>query len=105
VGGVALLATVAGRRSAERRAVLARAEALPVGLDLARSIRPAVVLVDIGLPDLDGYVVAPQIRAVLGLSVRLIAQTGYGQAADRLRSREAGFDAHFVKARIHAGAA
>jgi signal transduction histidine kinase/CheY-like chemotaxis protein len=67
------------------------------GLDLARSVRPDAVLVDIGLPDLDGYEVGRQIRAILGQSVRLIAVTGYGQAEDRMRSRAAGFDAHLVK--------
>jgi len=67
------------------------------GVELARSMRPEVVLVDIGLPDLDGYEVARQIRAMLGASVRLIALTGYGHASDRQRSREAGFDAHLVK--------
>jgi CheY-like chemotaxis protein len=67
------------------------------GVDLARSGRPDVVLVDIGLPDLDGYEVGRQIRAILGPSVRLIALTGYGQAEDRQRSRAAGFDAHLVK--------
>jgi CheY-like chemotaxis protein len=60
-------------------------------------MRPDVILVDIGLPDLDGYDVARQIRAILGSSVRLIALTGYGQASDRQRSLEAGFDAHLVK--------
>jgi signal transduction histidine kinase/ActR/RegA family two-component response regulator len=67
------------------------------GLDLARSGQPDVVLVDIGLPDMDGYEVGRQIRALLGPSVQLIALTGYGQAEDRQRSHEAGFDAHLVK--------
>jgi CheY-like chemotaxis protein len=67
------------------------------GVELARLGRPDVVLVDIGLPDLDGYEVGRQIRAILGPSVRLIALTGYGQAEDRQRSRAAGFDAHLVK--------
>jgi CheY-like chemotaxis protein len=73
------------------------AEGGDAGVDLARSGRPDVVLVDIGLPDLDGYEVGRQIRAILGPSVRLIALTGYGQAEDRQRSRAAGFDAHLVK--------
>jgi signal transduction histidine kinase len=67
------------------------------GLEMARSVRPDVVLVDIGLPDLDGYEVGLRIRGILGQSVRLIALTGYGQAEDRERSRDAGFDAHLVK--------
>jgi len=73
------------------------AETGAAGLDLARKGRPDVVLVDIGLPDLDGYEVGRQLRALLGPSVRLIALTGYGQAEDRQRSRAAGFDAHLVK--------
>ena len=73
------------------------ADAGAAGVDLARSGRPDVVLVDIGLPDLDGYEVGRQIRAILGPPVRLIALTGYGQPEDRQRSRAAGFDAHLVK--------
>ena len=59
---------------------------------------PDVVLLDIGLPGMDGYEVA---RAIRGdprwHSLWIIALTGYGQASDRERSREAGFDAHLVK--------
>lgn len=55
-------------------------------------------LCDIGLPDLDGYDLARQVRARARQSkLSLIALTGYGQAADRRRAREAGFDAHLVK--------
>ena len=73
------------------------AEGGAAGVDLARSGRPDVVLVDIGLRDLDGYEVGRQLRAIFGPSIRLIALTGYGQAEDRQRSRAAGFDAHLVK--------
>jgi two-component system, sensor histidine kinase len=58
---------------------------------------PEVVLLDIGLPDLDGYQVAAALRASLGDRVRLIALTGYGQPGDRERVRGAGFDAHLLK--------
>jgi PAS domain S-box-containing protein len=58
---------------------------------------PDIVLVDIGLPDLDGYEVARTLRATLGAAVRLIALTGYGQPDDRARSSLAGFDLHLVK--------
>ena len=57
---------------------------------------PDVVLLDIGLPEMDGYEVAKRIRAG-GSSVRLVALTGYGQAEDILRTRSAGFDTHLVK--------
>ncbi len=55
-----------------------------------------VALIDIGLPEMDGYEVARRIRTV-AKPVRLIAMTGYGQAADRAAAFEAGFDAHIVK--------
>ena len=64
---------------------------------MARSSRPQIVLVDIGLPGLNGYEVAKQMRALLGRHVRLIAVTGYGQPEDRRRTKEAGFDAHLTK--------
>jgi CheY-like chemotaxis protein len=60
------------------------------------SFKPDVVLLDIGLPELDGYEVAQRLRAS-GSTVRLIALTGYGQAEDVQRTRAAGFDAHLVK--------
>jgi PAS domain S-box-containing protein len=57
-----------------------------------------VVLLDIGLPEMDGYEVARRIRqAPKGEDTLLVAITGYGQPNDRLRSREAGFDHHLVK--------
>jgi CheY-like chemotaxis protein len=59
---------------------------------------PQVVLLDIGLPRLDGYGAARQIRALPGgAQVTLIALSGYGRDEDRQRSREAGFDHHIVK--------
>ena len=67
------------------------------GIELAAQRSPAAVLVDIGLPDLDGYEVARQLRHKLGRNVLLVALTGYGQARDRARSDEAGFDVHLVK--------
>jgi two-component system, sensor histidine kinase len=67
------------------------------GLELAMATRPDVVLIDIGLPGLDGYELARRNRAELGRSITLIALTGYGQAEDRRRTTQAGFDAHIVK--------
>ncbi|HVV50897.1 MAG TPA: response regulator [Polyangia bacterium] len=70
----------------------------PSGLAAAESFQPEVALVDIGLPVMDGYELARQMRARLGDRVPvLIAVSGYGQEADRARSREAGFDHHLVK--------
>lgn len=70
----------------------------PRGLELALHHRPEVVLIDLGLPGLDGYEIARTLRAGPGgRTTLLIAVTGYGQAEDRRRSRDAGFDAHLVK--------
>jgi CheY-like chemotaxis protein len=67
-------------------------------LSLAREVAPDIVLLDIGLPVMDGYEVAHQLRQLDGTQRSLlVAVTGYGQAEDRLRSREAGFDHHLVK--------
>ncbi|MFN3649846.1 MAG: GAF domain-containing protein [Armatimonadota bacterium] len=69
-------------------------------LAVAREFAPQVVLLDIGLPGMDGYAVARQLRereAETGSGLRLVALTGYGQQRDRDRSREAGFDYHLVK--------
>jgi CheY-like chemotaxis protein len=72
----------------------------PEGLLRAREDQPDVVLIDIGLPGFDGYQVARQIRregSQWARHVRLIAVTGYGQAADRARAIDAGFDVHVLK--------
>jgi PAS domain S-box-containing protein len=67
------------------------------GIELARRHRPEVVLVDIGLPDIDGYQVGRRLRQEAEGRFRLIALTGYGQARDRALSHAAGFDAHLLK--------
>ena len=67
------------------------------GVDIALATRPEVVIVDIGLPRLDGYQVARRLRTALGAAPLLVAVTGYGQAEDRRMSRDAGFDVHLVK--------
>jgi len=67
-------------------------------LEAALDYRPNVVLLDIGLPGMNGYEVAKQIRQQPALkNVVLVATTGYGQESDRKRSQEAGFDYHLVK--------
>ena len=61
-------------------------------------IRPDVVFIDIGLPGMSGHEVARAIRRRPdGENLLLVAMTGYGQAEDRRRSREAGFNLHLVK--------
>jgi CheY-like chemotaxis protein len=60
--------------------------------------KPEIVLLDIGLPDIDGYEVARRLRALqTGRSFRIVAVTGWDQEADKRRSAEAGFDMHLVK--------
>jgi PAS domain S-box-containing protein len=67
-------------------------------LERAQSYQPEVVLLDIGLPEMNGYEVARRLRLLPGLErVRLIALTGYGQAEDQARAQAAGFDAHLMK--------
>ena len=68
------------------------------GVDVAEELRPDVLLLDIGLPKLNGYEACRRIREQpWGKGVTLIAVTGWGQDEDRRRSQEAGFDHHMVK--------
>jgi len=75
-----------------------RGHEVSVAIELIVAQKPDVALIDIGLPDMDGYEVARAIRRQLTeYKPRLIAMTGYGQASDRVAAFEAGFDAHIVK--------
>jgi len=68
------------------------------GWEAAVEFRPDVALLDIGMPKLDGCELARRIRSQpWGRDVVLVAVTGWGQAEDRLRTTEAGFDYHLVK--------
>lgn len=67
------------------------------GVDAALECEPDVIVVDIGLPLLDGFEVAREIRGHSGSAPLLIAMTGYGREEDRARITEAGFDQHLVK--------
>lgn len=70
----------------------------PQALTQAKASPPQVVLLDIGLPGMDGYEVARRLRTEAGcVNTFLVALTGYGQEDDRARARASGFDAHFVK--------
>ncbi len=67
-------------------------------IELAQVFHPQVVLLDIGLPDLDGYEVAKRLRALPETrNAILIALTGYGQTEDREFSKSAGFNHHLLK--------
>jgi len=67
------------------------------GIVAALASRPNVLLVDIGLPGIDGYGLAREVRRELGRAVYLVAITGYGQPEDRVRAERAGFDVHLTK--------
>ena len=70
----------------------------PQALAMAGEFVPDVAILDIGLPGMDGYELAAQLRRALPVTgLRLIALSGYGQASDRARSEAAGFDGHLVK--------
>jgi PAS domain S-box-containing protein len=70
----------------------------PTALAMAASYSPKVILLDLGMPEMDGYEVARRLRALPGLeTVVLAALTGWGQQEDRRRTADAGFDHHFVK--------
>lgn len=67
-------------------------------LSVARTFKPEIVLVDLGLPGMDGFEFCARLRMEPGLeSVRLIAVTAYGQEAYRQRASKVGFQAYFVK--------
>lgn len=70
----------------------------PTALAVAEDFRPDAILLDIGLPGMNGYEVAEQLRRTPSTrGTLLIAVTGYGQPEDRSRARAAGFDHHVVK--------
>ena len=74
------------------------AEDGPAALKLAHEHPPDVILLDLGLPGIDGWTVARRIRAQAnGTRPLLVAVTGYGQEEDRRRSDEAGIDVHLLK--------
>jgi DNA-binding response OmpR family regulator len=66
-------------------------------LRLGETFRPAVAVLDIGMPGANGFEVARGMRAKRGSEVKLIALTGWGQEGDRRRAMEAGFDYHLTK--------
>ena len=67
-------------------------------IDCAASVRPDVVLLDLGMPTMDGFETARRLREIPELrNARLVALTGFGQPDDRRRTRAAGFDMHLVK--------
>jgi CheY-like chemotaxis protein len=70
----------------------------PAALEAAKEYKPEVVLLDLGLPFVDGFEVARRLRQDPKLArAQLVALTGYHQEEDRRRSRDAGFDLHLTK--------
>ena len=70
----------------------------PAGLAACAEFKPAVALLDIGLPGMDGHALAERLRTLPGMeNLRIVAVTGYGEQSYRRRSRTAGFDRHLVK--------
>ena len=70
----------------------------PAGLAACEEFKPAVALLDIGLPGMDGHALAERLRTIPGMeALRIVAVTGYGDQSYRRRSRTAGFDRHLVK--------
>ena len=70
-----------------------------VALEVAKDFKPAIALVDIGMPEMSGYELAVKLRTLVegGRTLRLVAVTGYGQPSDQERAHSAGFDRHLVK--------
>jgi CheY-like chemotaxis protein len=67
------------------------------GVTQVLAFRPDVVLLDIGMPGIDGYETCRRIRRAVGANVVIVALTGWGQEQDRREARNAGFDAHLIK--------
>jgi signal transduction histidine kinase/ActR/RegA family two-component response regulator len=89
-----LLGDILERAGHEVRA----AESGPAALGLVEEFEPEIAVLDVGLPAMDGYELGSRLRAALGdRAPVLVALTGYGQEADRARSKAAGFTAHLVK--------
>ncbi|WP_165390926.1 hybrid sensor histidine kinase/response regulator [Pseudoduganella lutea] len=102
---MALLLVDDNRDAADTLAILLRGaghhcEALydaESALAAVRACRPDACILDIGLPGMDGYTLAREIRAIAGPHVVLFALSGYGRAEDKAKAAAAGFDRHFVK--------
>ena len=81
---------------------VATAHSGPEAIEAAREYRPEFVLLDIGLPGMDGYEVAARLRQEeCCKDAVIVAVSGYGQDEDRRRSKEAGFDHHLIKPLDH----
>jgi CheY-like chemotaxis protein len=67
-------------------------------IEVANTVRPEVVLLDLGMPGMDGFEVCRQLRRQSwGKTTLIVALTGWGQEGDRVRTEDAGFDHHIIK--------
>ena len=87
------LAAVVEALGHRARFVLHGREALKV----ARAMKPDIVFLDIGMPEIDGYTVANELRTEFGHTLSIVALSGWGDPESRTKSAKAGFDAHLVK--------
>jgi CheY-like chemotaxis protein len=106
VNGLRVVVADDNRDAADTLGVLLRALGNEVSVaydgieavEMAREFRPHVIMLDMGMPRLDGYGAAREIRRDAGIAdVKLVALTGWGQDDDRKRAQDAGFDVHLVK--------
>jgi CheY-like chemotaxis protein len=68
------------------------------GIEQTAMFDPDVILLDLGMPGMDGFETARKVRQLKGMKqIKIVALTGWGQDEDRRRTKEAGFDAHLVK--------
>jgi CheY-like chemotaxis protein len=68
------------------------------GLARLPEVRPSLIVLDLSMPEMDGYALARAIRALPGYAaVPMVALSGFGSEADRVKSRESGFDRHMLK--------
>lgn len=77
--------------------VVATASDGPDALAVAAAFGPEVAILDIGMPGVSGHTVARELRKQRGRGLILVALSGLGEAADKARAAEAGFDCHFTK--------
>jgi CheY-like chemotaxis protein len=92
-GALGVLADALTARGHEVRSASDAVDAL----EALRTFDPEIAIIELGLPVVDGYELAAQIRAEYGAAMRIIAVAGYGQSIDLERLRAAGFDAHLLK--------
>jgi CheY-like chemotaxis protein len=69
----------------------------PGGIEQVRAWQPDLVLLDIGMPGMDGYETCRRLRRQCGSTVAIVALTGWGQEQDKRDATHAGFDAHLTK--------